>query len=397
MALIPVEEALAIVRDRTPRPVPEVIDWTDAGGRTLLRPVAAERDDPPFDRSSMDGYALRSEDSAEPGRFEVVDTVFAGGLPEARLSAGRASRIMTGAPVPDGADAVVPVEDCEWGDGWVAVKRPVGRGENIRYRGENAKAGSSVFEAGRKLDALDVAVGATLGVAGATVARSCRAVFLATGSELVPQGTEPGPGKIVNTNGPMLAGLWKGWGGGDCEARIVPDDEDLLQSAIRDGLRADFLVLSGGVSVGDLDLVPEFLCREGVKLHFHKVAMKPGKPILFGTKGEAVVLGLPGNPVSSFVGAVLFLRAALGRRMGAEGIRRRELPLWEAHESGASRTRFEPGRLAEDGFSVRLVKHKGSADLAAWREADALVELPAGTARFEAGTMVECLRFRHLA
>lgn len=397
MALIPVEEALALIWDNTPRPVPEDVDWTDARGRVLLEPVSAVRDDPPFDRSSMDGYALRSEDAVEPRRYEVVDTIVAGGLPAARPGAGQASRIMTGAPVPDGADAVVPVEDCEAGEGWVEVKRSVEKGENVRYRGENAKAGSPLFAAGRKIDALDLAIGAALGVTGATVSRKCSAFFLATGSELVPIGEEPGRGQIVNANGPMLAGLWESWGGGACEARIVPDDEGGLRSAMREGLDSDFLVLSGGVSVGDLDLVPGSLREEGVCVHFHKVAMKPGKPILFGTRDRTVVLGLPGNPVSSFVGAALFLRAALRRRMGEPEAMFGKYPLSAPCETHASRTRFEPAHLAGDGRSIDLVRHMGSADLAAWREADVLVELPAGRGPLDAGTKVRCLRFRHLA
>ncbi len=396
MTLISVEEALDRIRANVPGPDAEVVDWSAASGRVLMEPVQAARDDPPFDRSSMDGYALRSEDAAGPARFLVADTVVAGDVPRGVLTQGRAARIMTGAPIPPGADTVVPVEDCEPGEGWVRVRRSVDAGENIRYRGENARAGDALFEPGRRLDALDVATGSALGVDRAVVSRRCSCVVLATGSELVPAGQVPGPGQIVNTNGPMLASLWRAWGGGPCEARSVPDDEKLLQSAIRKGLEADFLVLSGGVSVGDRDLVPEFLKREGVTVHFHKVAMKPGKPILFGTRGETAVFGLPGNPVSSFVGGVLFLRDALRRRAGRPPVRWCERALAGAAANPSARTRFEPGRLAPDGRSVALVKHMGSADLAGWRTADALVELPAGAGRFEPGSVVRCLRFRHV-
>ncbi len=396
MPLITVDEALKRVRAHVPGPDAEAVEWSAAEGRVLIEPVQAVRDDPPFDRSSMDGYALRSEDAAGPARFPVADTVVAGEVSRVDLAAGQAARIMTGAPIPPGADAVVPVEDCEAGEGWVRVGRPVDAGENIRYRGENARAGDALFEPGRRLDALDLATGSALGVGRAVVSRRCSCVVLATGSELVPAGHTPGPGQIVNTNGPMLASLWRAWGGGPCEALAVPDDEDLLQSAIRRGLGADFLVLSGGVSVGDRDLVPEFLRREGVTVHFHKVAMKPGKPILFGTRDETAVFGLPGNPVSSFVGSVLFLRDALRSRAGRPTVRWCERALAEAAENPSTRTRFEPGRLAQDGRSVALVRHMGSADLAAWRPADALVELPAGEGRFEPGAVVRCLRFRHV-
>jgi molybdopterin molybdotransferase len=174
----------------------------------------------------------------------------------------------------------------------------------------------------------------------------------------------------------------------------VPDEEGALASAILKGLDSDYFVLSGGVSAGDKDLVPDVLASAGVEVLFHKVAMKPGKPILMGRRGRTVVVGLPGNPVSSLVGALVFWRASFAKRMGIPQPSWGRASLVEAHESSARRRRFEPAFLLEGGCSAKLVPHRGSADLPAWRLANALAELPEGLERLEAGTMVRVLPFR---
>ncbi len=395
MGLLPVEQALAMLWEHTPGPDREGLSWHHALGRVLLEPALSLLDDPAFDRSSMDGYSLKAAGTHEGSRLPVTATILAGQCPSRPLELGGAVKVMTGAPIPSGADAVAPVEDCRESGGFVELIRPVRPGENIRYRGENLRAGETVFYPGRRLDALDVATGIALGIERAAVARRPSATILATGSELVEPGTSPGPGLIPNSNGPMLASLWRGWGGRLAGETCVPDGEEELEAAIRRGLESDYLVLSGGVSVGERDLVPELLGRAGVRRIFHKVAMKPGKPIYFGRREDTVVLGLPGNPVSSFVGALLFLQSSLHKRMGLPPLAWRTRHLAERHESGGGRTRFEPA-VPVDGGGVNLLRHMGSADLPAWRGAEALVELPAGRAVFEAGSPLRVLLFRHL-
>jgi molybdopterin molybdotransferase len=394
MALLPVHDALQTVKERTPPPEAESVSWGGAPGRVLLRPVLAALDDPPFDRSSMDGYALRSADASAGARLTVLERVVAGGVPTRSVGPGEATKVMTGAPIPEGADCVLPVEHCrEEGGELVPDKAPL-PGDHIRRRGENFRAGGTLFNAGRRLDLLDLAVGDALCATEAVVSRRPTAAVLVTGSELVPPGQRPGPGQIVNTNGPMLAALWRGWGGDVVSESQAPDEERALESAIREGLGAGVLVLSGGVSAGDLDLVPQILGKLGVEVLFHKVRMKPGKPILFGLSGDHVVMGLPGNPVSAYVGAQLFLREVFRKRAGLPQSQWLSLPLAEGDPGGGGRTRFEPGVPAEPGGGVRLLPHMGSADLPAWREARFLVELPHDTGAFPKGKAVRCLPLR---
>jgi molybdopterin molybdotransferase len=394
MGLMSVDEAIHVTVERTPPPESEIVAWADAEGRILSETVHSPWDDPAFDRSSMDGYAVRMPLGADAARFTVVERVMAGEVPRRELDYGQASKVMTGAPVPEGCDSVVPVEDCEEQGDTVVVRGPVPRGRHIRRKGENLRAGDPVFEVGRRLDHWDLAVGMVLGVSGAKVNRRLTAAILSTGSELVPVGNTPGAGQIVNSNGPMLASLWRSWGGRIKVEQTVADEEESLAQAILKGLESDYLVLSGGVSAGDKDLVPEMLTSAGVEILFHKVAIKPGKPILLGRKGRCMVIGLPGNPVSSLVGALIFWQASFAKRAGNPP------PIWsraslaEPHQSPARRRRFEPASLSEGGEVARLIAHRGSGDLPAWRFADALAELPEGIERFEAGTVVRVLPFR---
>jgi molybdopterin molybdotransferase len=394
MGLMSVDEAIHITAEATPPPESESVVWSDAEGRVLSESVHSPWDDPPFDRSSMDGFAVRMPSEADAGRFTIIERVMAGEVPRRELSPGQASKVMTGAPVPEGCDSVIPVEDCEEQGDCVVIPEPIPRGRHIRRKGENLGAGDLVFPAGRRLDQWDLAVGMVLGVSSAKVNRRLTAAILSTGSELVPAGSAPGVGQIVNSNGPMLASLWRSWGGRVEVEQMVADEEGGLASAILKGLESDYLVLSGGVSAGDKDLVPDMLASAGVEVLFHRVAMKPGKPILLGRKDRCMVVGLPGNPASTLVGALIFWKASFAKRAGIPPEVWDRASLAEAHESSASRRRFEPASLLENGRVARLVPHRGSGDLPAWRFADALVELPEGVERFEAGAMVRVLPFR---
>ncbi|MGC8764126.1 MAG: molybdopterin molybdotransferase MoeA [Acidobacteriota bacterium] len=392
MALLPVDEALAILERAVPGPEGERIPWTQALGRVLLEPAAAAWDDPPFCRSSMDGYAVRVAGAVQGATLPVASVLFAGDMPREPLSPGTAAKIMTGAQLPPGAEAVIPVEDTEaLEDGSVRLLRGVKPGENIRRQGENARKGEVVFGPGRRLDALDVAAGNVLGIAAAVVAKRPTAKVVATGSELCPPGSLPAPGAIVDANGPLLASLLEEWG-----ARVeglvrVGDEEGALAAALGEGLAADLLVVTGGVSAGDRDLVPALLRNLGATVLFHKVAMKPGKPILLATAGKTVILCLPGNPVSAFVGAHLFLNPAVRLMTGlpprpwTRALLARERP-----RPQGPRTGFEPAVGLEEG-KVALLPHRGSADLPAWREAAFLARIPGGSPPLPAGTALDVL------
>jgi molybdopterin molybdotransferase len=377
VALTPFRDALSLVIERTPGPDAEAVRWSEAVGRVLAEPLRSLRDDPPFDRSSMDGFAVRSAEAVQGARLEVIEFLAAGDVPLRAVGSGQASKVMTGAPVPDGADAIVPVEDCEASEQVVTLREGAETGQHVRYRGENIRRGEPAFESGRSLDAADVGLGIMLGLTEARVVRRPGATILSTGSELVPPETEPGPGQIADSNGPMLAGLWESWGGTvDCTAR-VPDEEGALRSALAAGFESDFLLLCGGVSAGDLDLVPGVLASCGVEVLLHKVRVKPGKPLLFGVRGRTAVFGLPGNPVSTLVGALVFLHPAFAKRAGSPPTAWSDGALAEAWSGTNTRTCLEPARV-RDG-AVTLLPHKGSADLASWRWAEAVAELPAKT------------------
>jgi len=392
MALLPVDEALSLLEKAVPGPEAERIPWPQALGRVLLEPAAAAWDDPPFSRSSMDGYAVLDGDAAEGTVLPVAGVLFAGDVPRRPLSPGTAVKIMTGAQIPPGATAVVPVEDTETPeDGSVRFLRRARPGENIRLQGENVRRGEEAFPAGRLLDALDVASGNVLGIAEAVVAKRPTARILATGSELCPPGSRPAPGGIVDANGPLLAALLEGWGAHVEGLGRVRDEEGPLSAALKEGLASDFLVVTGGVSAGDRDLVPALLRNLGASIHFHKVAMKPGKPVLLATSGKTVVLGLPGNPVSAFVGAHLFLNPAVRLRTGLRPRRWGKACLArERPRPQGPRTGFEPAVEAGDG-GIDLLPHRGSGDLPAWREAAFLARIPGGAPPLPAGTVLDVL------
>lgn len=392
MALLSVDEALTLLEKAVPGPEAERVPWPEALGRVLLGRVLAAWDDPPFSRSSMDGYAVRAADGGEGSVLPVTGVLFAGDAPRETLAPKTAMKIMTGAQIPPGAEAVVPVEETETlEDGSVRLLRHVRSGENIRLQGENARRGETVFGGPRLLDALDVAIGNVLGIAEATVARRPTARILATGSELCPPGSIPAPGGIVDSNGPLLASLLEGWGARVRGLARVRDDEGPLSKALEEGLAADFLVVTGGVSAGDRDLVPVLLRNLGASVLFHKVAMKPGKPVLLATCGNTVILGLPGNPVSAFVGAHLFLSRAVRLRMGLPPRPwRKALLARERSKTQGPRTGFEPAVEAGEG-AVDLLPHRGSGDLPAWREAAFLARIPGGSPPLPPGAVLDVL------
>jgi molybdopterin molybdotransferase len=382
--VIPVDKALEIVLANTPRLPAEDVEVGHALGRILAEDVRSDADMPPFDRSAMDGYAVRAGDTTgAPVVLEVVGQVRAGQFPDRGLQPGQAIQVMTGAPVPPGATAVQPVEKtrARAGERKVEILEPVDPGAHIARQGSEIRAGDLVLEHGETLDPAAVGVLASVGKGRLKVGGRPRVAVLVTGDELVDVWDRPGPGRIRNANGYAVAAQAR-WAGADVrELGIVPDQADKIAEAVRWGFESDVLVISGGVSEGAYDLVEPVLLRFDVGLLFTKVAIKPGAPLVFGRRGDKLVFGLPGNPVSAQVTFDLFARAALLRMQGAKTVSRPavEVELLEAvkNRSGReahlpARVRFEGGRLV-----ARPLPSMGSADLVAHARANALVVLAA--------------------
>ncbi len=314
-AMITVEEALARVLASAETPLEEEqVALASAYGRVLAEDLKALRTQPPFPNSAMDGYALRSADTATtPATLTVVGESAAGRAFEGAVRLGEAVRIFTGAPMPDGADAVVIQEDVSREGDRIRLSTAVPAGDNLRSAGMDFEVGQTLLTAGRRLGPRDVALAAAANHTQLTVRRRARVAILATGDELVAPGGELGPAQIVASNNFAVAGLVEAYGGVPIDLGIAIDELEATQAAIgqaRDA-KADVLVTLGGASVGDYDLVQKALVSSGMELGFWRIAMRPGKPLMHGRLGPMRILGLPGNPTSSMVCSILFLRPLL--------------------------------------------------------------------------------------
>jgi molybdopterin molybdotransferase len=389
-----VEQALGVVLlHAAPLDVEEVA-LEDALGRVLAEDVAAGEDVPPFDRSMMDGYALRAaETAAAPVALRVAFQVRAGQSPGGRVDAGQAAQIMTGAPVPAGADAVQQVEKTRALDGGrVEIGEAVAPGQHVARRGSEIRAGERVLEAGRPIGPAAIAALATVGRARVRVGRRPKAAVLVTGDELVPVSARPSGAQIRNANGPAVLAQLRSAGALAESLGTVPDDPEKIAAGVAQGLSADVLILSGGVSAGAFDLVEAALARHGVEVLFERVAIKPGAPLVFGRRGRTLVFGLPGNPVSAQVTFDVFVRPALVRLMGGRGGLR---PAVEATLSAPLRNRsrrraYLPAvvRGGPSGLVADPLPSAGSADVFAHARANALVVLEADELEREAGARV---------
>ena len=391
--LLPLEEALRRILDRVTPLGPEVVPLAGAAGRVVFEDAMAVVDLPPFASSAMDGFALRSADT--PGRLPVVARIAAGVPAPRALEAGEAMAIATGGVVPAGADSVVPLEYVVENDNGVEIPHVVVHGDNVRPRGGDVAAGDVVVPSGARLRAAQIGALAAAGLDHVVVSRRPRISVLATGTELRRPGEPLEPGEVYEANGVLLATAFATAG---AEVELLPavaDDEASHREALERGLAADVLVTSGGVSVGPHDLVRRILGELGVEEVFWGIAVKPGKPLAFGVRGSTIVFGLPGNPVSSLVGAEVFVRPALLALQGATvpGPVFFEGRLAASVRRNAHRDEFLRARsvLSETGVLLDPVTGQESHMIARAAAADALVLAPRGNGELAAGESVRYL------
>ncbi len=389
--VIAFDEALALVLEAVTPLAACTVPLEDAVSRVLAEDVRADLPVPGFDTTAMDGWAVRAEDIGRaPALLAAAGVSGAGSMPDA-LPPGSAWKVMTGAPMPPGSDAVVPVEDAAPVEsGSVRLDAVPKAGAHVRRRGEVFETGALLLAAGRRLTPSDLVLAAAAGREALRVARPPRAGVLVTGDELASTGTRPGPGQLRNTNGPLLVAALRRAGAEATSFGVARDDERVLARALEEALAPglDVLLTTGGVSAGDYDYVGAALEALGARVRFHKVSIRPAKPVLFATKGPTLVFGLPGNPVSAAVAFDFFVRPALRAAAGLLPPLPPTVParLTAPVKNKGPRLAFHPARLASDGnrLTAEPLTTRGSHDVLTHARADAFLELAAGSA-WEAG------------
>jgi len=405
--VISVEEAQGQVLSRIMVLDAERVTLLESLGRVLETDVISDIDVSPFDNTAMDGYAVRYADvrdasESSPVTLQVVDHIPAGVQPEIPVGPGQASRIMTGAPIPSGADAVVMVEYTRVGEnagstgGTVEVLRPATLGEHIRSRGEEVHEGETVLLRGETIGPAAIGLAASVGHDTLLVHRRPRVAIVSTGDELVEVTEKPGPGKIRNSNTHSLAAQVLEAGGEPYVLGIARDTEEDTRALLGRAPEFDLMVTTGGVSMGDFDVVKKVLVEMG-KLDFWKVAMRPGAPQTFGTIGGTPFFGLPGNPTSTMVGFEMFVRPAIRKMAGFTALARPRVIATLAHDTKkkSDRRYFLRGRLTrspEGGYTAAISGNQSSALLTAMHRGNCLISLPEGESFVPAGTEVMCIR-----
>jgi molybdopterin molybdotransferase len=399
--VLSVEEALAHILATVRVLEPERVDLLDAQDRVLAEPVAADRDIPPLANAAMDGYAVRGTDVPQaqvrpPVRLRVVGEVAAGYMSVVEVGPDQAMRIMTGAPVPVGADTVVRFEDTRLDGDWVEILEAPKPGANVRAAGEDVRAGQVVLRPGKVLRPQEIGMLAAVGQVQVAVARRPRVAILATGDEVVPPDQPPGPGQIRDANSYTVAAQVRRYGGLPLLLGVARDQEALVRQGMREALdhHADLIITSGGVSVGDFDLVKQVLAAEGEML-FWSLNMKPGRPLAFGVVGGVPLLGLPGNPVAAMISTELFARPALLKMQGfvnwARPTVQARLAQPVARKDGRRHYLRVRLRETEDGPEATLTGDQGSGILNSLVQADGLALIPEDVDHLPLGATVQVL------
>ncbi len=378
-----VPEALAIVRANVPEPCVDEVDLTKALGHTLAEEIRADRDLPPWDKAMMDGYAVRAEDVARtPVELEVVGSGTAGRMPDRGVEGRQAARIMTGAPVPAGADCVVNLERTRplSGGTRVSVDEGVARGAHVTPRGQDARAGDLLLPLGALVRPAEVGVLAGVGKARVQVFRRPTCAILATGDELVEVDAAPTGAQIRNSNAYALAAQAQSARLAVAHLGIVGDDRERMRARLRTAFQTDLVLTTGGVSVGDKDFVKECLVAEGAEILFDRVAIKPGKPLTFARRGRCRIFALPGNPASAFVGFEVFVRPFLAVFTRDPSVERAMVRarLLRAIANKGDRTMYVPARITGDGPDrvAEPVGWHGSGDFVGLSRANGLALIP---------------------
>lgn len=392
--MISIDDARALIVRHVSRRDALRVPLADAHGRVLAEHTIALEDLPAFDRSAVDGYALRADDCAD--RFRVIGEIEAGKVWQGRVEAGECARIYTGAAIPEGATAVVMQEETRREGEWM-IGRVAKRGANIRQRGEDAHAGDRLLEAGLRLHAAELSLLAQLGQVAPLVYPPPRVIHVGTGGELVDPAQRPGLGQLRDSNSTLIAALLLEAGAQLLGQSRCGDDLGALVGALRTGSpgACDFLLISGGASVGDFDFGARALRELGFTIHFNQLNLRPGKPLIFATREEQSAFVIPGNPLSHFVCFQLLIRAALAAAEGFPSPARLwTLPLLGAQPlPGNARETWWPARLATQGSEVGVVpcRWQSSGDLTGMAGVNALVQIPAGSRGFVPGAPVPCL------
>ncbi len=398
--LIDHHEAVRLVLENTTHLPVALMPLVDTQGLALAEDVLARFDSPPFDNSAVDGYAVRSAD-AEVGRiFKVVDEAPAGRPAQKKVGEGEAVKIFTGGVIPEGADAVVMVENTSgWGEEF-ELRKAAGPGNNLRGAGEDVREGDLMLRAGTEIGAPEIALAATQGYGELSVYPRPRVVVLSTGTELVEPGTrELAPGEIFDSNSFALLAQARETGAEARRVAAASDDADVLRNAMEEALEsADVVVTSGGVSVGEKDLVKSSLLNLGVEQVFWGIKLKPGKPVFFGARDDARFFGLPGNPVSAMVCFELFVRPALMKMMGLKDARRPRIEVYFDEDVENKFGRMHAMRVTltrtERGWRAESVGAQGSGLVSSLTKADALALIGPESEGVRAGELLEAIVLR---
>ncbi len=390
--LTSIDNAITIILDHKVEIVSEAVTLPDALGRVLATDIVADEAIPPFDKSAMDGFAIRESDLLNP--LNVIGTAAAGQVFTEAVGPNQAVRIMTGAPLPHGANFVVELELSETlSDGIIRLSKP--KKNNIIYKGSQAQAGDVLIAKGTVIEPHHIAIMASVGVANPVVAQKPVVGIVSTGSELVEPHLTPAPGQIRNSNGWQIMAQVIKWGGNPKYYGIVADDYQLTFNMIETALReCDMIVVSGGASFGDFDFVPQIFEKLGIGLKIKQLNVQPGKPLVYGTLGKKPAFGLPGNPVSAYVQFMLLVSKAIQNLMGATpNLNPLRMPLAQDYAiKNAAKEQYVPIKIGPDGW-LYLTNYKGSSHISALAGCHGFMKIPTGTQALNKGDLVDVRLF----